>query len=715
MQFNSSNFINLNKIDSFLSAKEVDASMVQEDLVLAKKGANNKGIEVALTNLDNFAKKMEKDGVLSDVLKGKIIKAREKLLGLAPKKETTQPSIESTAKKSVAAESSKDAYKAILRKHYAFSERPLELISGTFAIIPGEKENPDEYFLHYWLTDEPSAQKVKITVTNEGFKLPYSNTCLKTMPEVFEFLKKRDIEIDPKVMLAAKTAAKVVAIRKGIEDRKKVVFPDQILPFLKTHLPNYSDPAGKKLAVVLCKEINRMSLDPEKFKGKSVEFAPSIGMPPVFIGQKLREDVSNKEGKVIAKAGDLYDENMLKMFLEEGVKLNHRFHLQMNKKGKNIKLTILPTEQPIAAGGYKEAFKQHSFDIPLKLEKAPAALSAKRVRKVTHRHEVLQRIIGDAIIAHEGLFKAKEIKKAVEGSSKDLSKFKMTAIPVPFKPSVETSADVAFEQEWYNSDFYSIIKKSAIYDFNGEKIRDITFRDKLDILVDAAESLVTLHEAGYVHRDVKPMNLLVKMNGNKLEGHLHDFDYTQKIGVDKHKGTKFYEEDCARKGFVVPFSDTYALVVSLGVALVPNFSEEASALGGASEEERRKKHVEIVKNHIAARIEADPDLNMLKDLSLGGIERFDVSVLPGPVAAKIKELKSEIRPLFKVLELISNALVRKNEGEAFVSFNGDFRRALLQKNEEAIKAGLGRMNKTLGDLSDTAVLAKLKEIQSDFS
>lgn len=52
-----------------------------------------------------------------------------------------------------------------------------------------------------------------------------------------------------------------------------------------------------------------------------------------------------------------------------------------------------------------------------------------------------------------------------------------------------------------------------------------------------------LHESGYIHRDLKPDNVLVSERGNMV---LADFGMTTRVGQK-------YEEDFGTSGFTVPF------------------------------------------------------------------------------------------------------------------------------------------------------------------
>lgn len=770
MQFNSGNYIK--NIDAFLEAKEVDASMIQEDLGIANKGTNTKGIEKALANLDAFAASV---GTGPVDLKDKVIKARKKLEDLAPKK---VDSIESTAKKSVADDTlspSKDNFRSVLKKHPAYSEGPVTIRKGTLAIVPGDKEKPDEYLIRYWNDNEPDSKMVKLTVTAEGIKTPYSEKCFKTVEEVFEFLKTKDIDVNPKQKITAKTAAKLVAVREAIKERNRVVLPSQIFPFLKAQYSHkYTDEEIQNIAFIICREIEKMTANESQYKGKSLRFMPlvstlaedicnkegvviakkgtkitgevfaelakkgadikalhaeivkqnfsKISKQKVFTGKVLIDDIRNKVGMVIAQKSTMITSKLLEKLEKEGIdtkalraemtnEINSSFNLQMDTEGKNIKLSITQSSSPIGKGSYKIVFKQHSFVIPLETQKT-APLTKHRVRTVSHAAETVQNIMKGLDTVIKGLEKSDTIVKKVKTMAVDFSKFKVSKLAVPISPPVNTTNEYQLEQQWYNSDFRAIINTSTINDFNGKPVRQMALKDKLAILVDAAESLAILHESGYVHRDFKPDNLLVGLNGKKIEGYLHDFDYSSKVEkLAAGAGSPRYMDMCAMAGIVVPFSDTYALLVSLGETLLPNFVDIRPRL--ADKETVYGAIAEILEAFIRPKIAAgDPDVIIaLRSLDVLQILDFDITKVEASLGEKIDKLKKNIHVIYSLILRVSEALQREKEIYDYVVSDQEFMKALSSKDEKGIEEGLKRLDKKLGNLSDAAVLDNLKQRQ----
>ena len=94
----------------------------------------------------------------------------------------------------------------------------------------------------------------------------------------------------------------------------------------------------------------------------------------------------------------------------------------------------------------------------------------------------------------------------------------------------------------------------------------IGLADLLLVLCDVCEALEEMHRLGFVHKDVKTKNILVKYDSelNRWVGKLGDFDLSQTVGFNEKKNGYCYWSLCAQQGFVSYECDGYGVVSALG-------------------------------------------------------------------------------------------------------------------------------------------------------
>ena len=108
-----------------------------------------------------------------------------------------------------------------------------------------------------------------------------------------------------------------------------------------------------------------------------------------------------------------------------------------------------------------------------------------------------------------------------------------------------------------------------------------TYRAASKILVRAAGALQVLHGAGFVHRDIKPKNILLTPSGEPV---ILDLETARpvKTGDDTHRlGTAGFAAPEQFVGKSDPRSDVYALGVTLCVMLTGRHPSEAMPRGRA--------------------------------------------------------------------------------------------------------------------------------------
>ena len=98
--------------------------------------------------------------------------------------------------------------------------------------------------------------------------------------------------------------------------------------------------------------------------------------------------------------------------------------------------------------------------------------------------------------------------------------------------------------------------------------------DALDVIEQVASGLSDAHEAGLIHRDIKPGNVLVRLRGNSVRAYLADFGIARRIDADATRlgssavGTPSYMAPELHGGAPASVAtDVYSLGCLLWVAL----------------------------------------------------------------------------------------------------------------------------------------------------
>lgn len=356
-------------------------------------------------------------------------------------------------------------------------------------------------------------------------------------------------------------ALKVQAAFRGRQVRRRAVSSRQIVSFLKRHLlPQSVDGVPvEDIARGLCREIEEVFSQPNAPHGRifRVHSTKTYLWPDWF----------NLQGRKTPKR-------------EFQLKFDCR--LEPAGDGKSIQILIAPVkDRQLGYGAFKIIHKAQRFVIPLATCFDPSkSFSTPRAVDCLNRvvHELHKDVVGwrkrqflRAAEKHEALFKkiGNDEKKIV----------RMTAPPTGAVPTADDlPKDFCLtypDQEWYNSDFHGACVWGSIPpDMHpGSPREPFSMENSLDVLIDVSHTLVAIHQEGSVHRDVKPQNIFIKLEGGTPRGYIGDFDLIESPGLSSVAGRYFPWDFNSECGWVTPFCDCYGLAMSLGVAMIPGFRE----------------------------------------------------------------------------------------------------------------------------------------------
>lgn len=336
--------------------------------------------------------------------------------------------------------------------------------------------------------------------------------------------------------------SKIQSVIRGWNTRNAVVLPEQIMPIFDSDILSSVDFFLNKqeICLVLCREMNDMIKDPEKYKGKSVRINKYTRQYPYFIiGQNSKKIIN----------------------------LDFDCRLQMAKDGKSIKVLLVGSE--LGNGSFKVVSKAPKFEIDIMLKGFEREWFAKTGVLATS-----QPTDGTESTILNGLqMQATILEIAAEKGGK------FASMAEELFPNVDSSSKVPLEmeQEWYNGDLNSLkgVGKVPLEMGSASKVRSLELNDVFDILLDVSYSLSTIHSSGLIHADIKPENILVKATEfTPMEGYISDFDLTKRISVYNRPKPiiYFYWDRCACElGVFTPFTDIYGLGMSIGRGLFPAF------------------------------------------------------------------------------------------------------------------------------------------------
>lgn len=362
-----------------------------------------------------------------------------------------------------------------------------------------------------------------------------------------------------------KLRSKFEGIVEGMRVRKAVVMPSDIIPELKKNVHgSLLDPNDvEKIATALCRTLNEASLEGKLQPGTRMELAAGgkLFLIPNFDNV---EGISKKDfvGKEISKE---------KVKAEtESVRIPFNCYVELLESGDEIRLIITApheqspyynTQQMLGEGGLKKVLRGADFSIELKLHK-----------------QLLSRPVA-VQIPRESF--GPEIAESAQMHASIHSKIggKLPPAPEMITPEGGDPNNAIYIMPEYPTDLYKVAQASTILvgPVNNKTEIEVNMSQKIGILVDVVNDLITYNEKLIVHRDLKPENILagnITENGKiRLTGHLTDLDLLTEPGNPKgvRIGREYvYHDDACIRGVPSLFTDCYSMGMTLAETVNPH-------------------------------------------------------------------------------------------------------------------------------------------------
>lgn len=328
-----------------------------------------------------------------------------------------------------------------------------------------------------------------------------------------------------KIPVTKEEAASTLAAHwKGKITRDVVVLPNQIRAFLEQHIHSKHRADIADISQALCREILEASLKPERFKGISKKITKLTTTYPLMTQTQQRQ-----------------------------VRLDFDCWLETSSDGKKIRLRIIPSIDPLGEGGIKKVLASQYLEIDLRLVKG--------LRHMMYRPEALYQILNQRNMA-----------SILQTNSKQRELMQLSGVRLAEVPKVLMGqlGELEMASKWYNSDFAEAMEAGSIpltFEEHAAQ-RPITLSDSLKALSDVARTLHILHQHGFIHKDVKGLNVLLEVDvSGQLVGNLADFDFLAQGSHLGDTGTALYQDFNSVNGWITPFADCYGLASILALVL----------------------------------------------------------------------------------------------------------------------------------------------------
>lgn len=155
-------------------------------------------------------------------------------------------------------------------------------------------------------------------------------------------------------------------------------------------------------------------------------------------------------------------------------------------------------------------------------------------------------------------------------TSKERKEFNIGGVPKLIRKYKGKSG---YKLEWEDTRYlanFDEASESGTVNINGSgKFMKVRMNDKCRILESVIRSLRSMHEKGIVHRDVKPMNILLRFHpiAKRLESVIIDYDFISNFGGGNTPHPYTFWDRCSERGIVFPTTDLFGVAMSLACSV----------------------------------------------------------------------------------------------------------------------------------------------------
>jgi serine/threonine protein kinase len=365
---------------------------------------------------------------------------------------------------------------------------------------------------------------------------------------------------------------KLKAIIIGQKVRKHIILPKQILPALRSQFPRniFSEEDLTKLAKIISRESIQLFQELVVRNGRAKTISAKI--PYSFsIPANVTFDEATGMYKKIHKLAPA--RNTL-------IHLPCDIQITMQEHKNRLRVQLLPSSKYMireSKGAYKTLF--HSTKLYISLAKPELSIHSLKLRSITYspylifrpnthlEQEDIQKV-RKGYIQHQNAFDAAQNEASLPFSP-------YTRISVA--PRLLSSTLNEWEQPLYNGDLNDAVELGRVpiepQNQESSETKELRFSDKLNIARNLISTLAFLHERGQVHHDVKPKNILLKVDksSEQIEGYLTDFDFSETADHRYLSSSYHYWDTLGNLGYYTKEGDIYGYAMTLGETFFPNF------------------------------------------------------------------------------------------------------------------------------------------------